>query len=834
MNSNLDILFKLLHDPSMKDKGAIINKIDASLSNITATNFHLYGKQIVIYGDILYEHTYDEKGRIKNQKYYEKLNNLYKHLRIIDKLSVDRDITKFVELVDQIISIMHTSGKFAHNTKNGSFCYYFFINRFNKFITECKGFIGPLIESLIPNHIDYIEEQNLERCIILAIQGFKEDIVQQFMLYFHNNKRVDSLNLFMQYALQYGRCETVEWLLNKNISLPSEIEKVILSLQIAVIIDNKKVIKAIQDKFPVEDIIAHCIKKRLYDIAKIILKKLEIGAITFHGLTLVTELAAACGDIEALKVFLEKCKPSDREALFNQHILPFYVPTDDAENIGKDINLQKLFNQKFAKMVAIISFYMRDNRFNFTLEKTKEDNFTLANCGELRKLIAYAHKEENRHAFGTIRFTTLSTPLFGILESYGKRTDEIVEKQGKETKNKYLLLVNKLKDHHIYVQLPKGKVKLSIYRKPSSSGSANKIHTLWKHTRPKYFPIILNYTQDLWLQFNQLRKRQHDLKLRIAALKYFAEIHYYSAPPCFYKRGSATVAEAIISGACVTVELDELRKHQRTRPDCEAILASSCAEFIENYPKFHGFNNYEEMAIKLHETFVVRMSRKDDELSILKSFIKNNCKTSPDSSDKIMEQLKSVSNNQTPTITSTNTNSTRNTDLCNKLEKLDPVGDKQNSLLYRDFRNLSEINIDRPFYGNSIDELIKELNEKGPVMAMGYYGQTFYTSNIVSIAHDFASTAIKVNGWPPNSYKENKSVDPQKIIIVGARKEGEKKFVYYISSSDTKQSQLFVISHARYIESRKNMVAKQNLMTISVEVNNEKNTIPNLGCQNSL
>lgn len=206
------------------------------------------------------------------------------------------------------------------------------------------------------------------------------------------------------------------------------------------------------------------------------------------------------------------------------------------------------------------------------------------------------------------------------------------------------------------------------------------------------------------------------------------------------------------------------------------------------------------------------MSRKDSELEILKSFIENNCKAQSNSSGKIIEQLNNSNNLTEPIITSGNINPS-NTHVCNKFKIFSPVGDKQNSLLYRELSDIAEVNTDRPFCGNSIEDLIKELNNNGPLRGMGYYGQSFYTSNVVSISHNFADTAISVNGWPPNSYKDNKSIAPQNIIIVGAKKDGDKKYVYYISlpTPEKNQFQIYVISYARYIESRKNISISENV-----------------------
>lgn len=300
--------------------------------------------------------------------------------------------------------------------------------------------------------------------------------------------------------------------------------------------------------------------------------------------------------------------------------------------------------------------------------------------------------------------------------------------------------------------------------------------------------------------------------MRIAALRLLVQIHYYFSPTCIYNRGSATVGETIISGAAETIELDDLRKHQKMKPDCVAIITLTCEEYVENYPKIYGFKNYDEMVTMLHEEFMARMSRKEAELHELRLFIQNKCPMTKSSAENIISKLSTAEIKPQPVTAAVPTvNSKSNPELSAKLIPLNPVGDGQNSILFRNYMKLSEQDINRPFYGNSIYDLIKELCANGPFLVTGNYGQIFYTVNPGPVTHDFADQKMIVYGWAPNTFKDNATVDPQQVIVVGARKDGEKKYVYYIPTtiSSVSSKQIFVISYARYKECLKQMQVKE-------------------------
>ncbi len=463
----------------------------------------------------------------------------------------------------------------------------------------------------------------------------------------------------------------------------------------------------------------------------------------------------------------------------------------------------------------------QDNKFKFTTEPSAPGCFTLVDCGHLRKYIAYLMNDERANLFGTIRYWELTTLMYDELKQYIEPTQILIEKHGQINKDKMLLEMpdTQIKELKITAQLPIGKVELSILRKYIQSD--RDFNIAWHHANWNDIPNILNYVQKIWLEFSSASKGEHNQELRISGLRNFAKIHYYFAPTCIYARGSAAVGEKIISAATLTIELDDLRKHQKMKPDCIAIITSTCEEFVEKYPDLYGFKTYDEMATKLHEEFMTRMSRKAADLQELQLFIQNKCQLTKSSAENIISKLSIAEKYHSIETKKTEVNPNSNLELPANLLPLIPLGDKENSLLFKHYMNLSEVDLNRPFYGNTIEALIKELCERGPFIVTGCYGQAFYTVNSGTVTHDFTNQKMTVYGWAPNTFKEDPAIAQQQIIIIGARKDGDKKYVYYVCSpvSSANQNQIFVISHTGYMDSRKQIQSKTEQKALTENAN---------------
>lgn len=269
--TKIEIALNLLNIATSEQLPKIIGQIDTVLSEITHENFSKYGKQLVDYGNILFAKAYDTEGKIKDGEYESKLNRFYKRLREIDKLNINRDIPSIMKIWNQIMSAIR-SGQ-AHliddNTKKGSFIYFYFIVHVNKLLADTTFSCNTLIAWLIlRNRIDWIEEKNFDRVILVAIRSLvKEENVQSLINYFDSANRKDVLEGIMRHALLIGRCKTVKSLLDKKIQLPNKIEDVLLTLQLAISNNMQELTQKIDEKFTVHEILNYYLLKGEYKLA---------------------------------------------------------------------------------------------------------------------------------------------------------------------------------------------------------------------------------------------------------------------------------------------------------------------------------------------------------------------------------------------------------------------------------------------------------------------------------------------------------------------------------------------------------------------------------------
>ncbi len=323
--TKIGIALNLLNKATSEQLPKIIEQIDSALNGISQENFSHYGKQLVAYGNILFAKAYDAQGKIIDKSYEDKLNRFYARLRNINKLGVDRDIAFFSKIWNQLI--MQIRSGLAHimddSTKTGSFFYFYSLAYVNNLLSDPIFSCNTLIEWLIlRNRVDWIEERNFDRVILIAIRSLvKEEDVQSLINYFYSANRKDALEIFMRYALQIGRCKTIISLLDKQIPLPNKIEDVSLIFQLAISNNMHELAENIFESFTMSQVLDYCLLRGWYEQAYYFSQKLI--NIPKAKLALITEIAATCGDLDALKHFLSICSESDRQELYNQHILPF-------------------------------------------------------------------------------------------------------------------------------------------------------------------------------------------------------------------------------------------------------------------------------------------------------------------------------------------------------------------------------------------------------------------------------------------------------------------------------------------------------------------------------
>ncbi len=102
-------------------------------------------------------------------------------------------------------------------------------------------------------------------------------------------------------------------------------------------------------------------------------------------------------------------------------------------------------------------------------------------------------------------------------------------------------------------------------------------------------------------------------------------------------------------------------------------------------------------------------------------------------------------------------------------------------------------NYSRPSQG-TIDKLIQELKEKGPMIGLGKYGPQAYRKPPGKIAKSLSIANQEMYGWPPGSRKEEAA--SLYILILGAKKTENQAHVYFTLSEDcTTSTDSFIRLH---------------------------------------
>ena len=98
-----------------------------------------------------------------------------------------------------------------------------------------------------------------------------------------------------------------------------------------------------------------------------------------------------------------------------------------------------------------------------------------------------------------------------------------------------------------------------------------------------------------------------------------------------------------------------------------------------------------------------------------------------------------------------------------------------------------------------IDTLIRELQEKGPLVAFGYMGPNSYRSEPFLLKNKFGGNEIF--GWQPGT--RSKSSEKTYAIVIGARKIEDKEYVYFRLSTDcTQDTKTYIREHRLTTDSR--------------------------------
>ncbi|MEI6243014.1 MAG: hypothetical protein WCP39_06390 [Chlamydiota bacterium] len=113
-----------------------------------------------------------------------------------------------------------------------------------------------------------------------------------------------------------------------------------------------------------------------------------------------------------------------------------------------------------------------------------------------------------------------------------------------------------------------------------------------------------------------------------------------------------------------------------------------------------------------------------------------------------------------------------------------------------------------------IDVLIEQLQLHGPHFVEGRLGSSFYEENPFQLSQKIEGRPVF--GWKPNAKRINEdSLEFHVVVIVGAKVDNEKKFVYFIDPQDGSDpsnittQKIYIISYERFRSSICNLFGMQ-------------------------